>query len=323
MRVRQKEGCRGSLKWIQRAVAQRPELLQPEGLAPIRWLSPLAADGYAEYRDAAFLDQLGLGHLADRLSLFWPSRGPQWDALGLAGDVPVLVEAKAHTAEFFSPASQAQAASLEQISRAFAQVQDDLGLSAPSDWAKLFYQYANRIAHLWWLHEQHVDAHLVFVSFLGDDAPGIRGPKSAETWRALFAAADYTLGLPARYRLSRYIHHVTPEVSALSAGIRSTEEHSGPPTPTRKQAMKHKYDPLRDYLIERGASTTTIDLSFAQIESIIGADLPPSAFEYREWWANQTDVSKRSQARAWIEAGFTVENVQQQPKAGAVRFVKS
>jgi len=175
----------------------------------------LAEDGFAEYRDAAFLDRLRLGHLSSRLSAFWPARGPQWDALGLAGDSPVLVEAKAHVKEFLSDATKAQPDSRLQIEQAFRQVQQDLGVSGSSDWTQLFYQYANRIAHLWWLREQGVEAHLMFVSFLGDDDPNIRGPHEPETWQALFAAADYALGLPARHRLSRFIHHVMPRVADL------------------------------------------------------------------------------------------------------------
>ena len=45
----------------------------------ITWQSPLRNDHYREYRDAAFLKQIGHPELADRLAEFWPSRGPVWD----------------------------------------------------------------------------------------------------------------------------------------------------------------------------------------------------------------------------------------------------
>ena len=46
---------RGSQKWLQRAVARAPGLLQPSGLPPLEWCSPLADDEFSEYGDAAFL----------------------------------------------------------------------------------------------------------------------------------------------------------------------------------------------------------------------------------------------------------------------------
>ena len=41
------------------------------------------------------------------------------------------------------------------------------------DWSGTFYQYANRLAHLYLLHELNdVDAWLVFVYFVGDSRSG-------------------------------------------------------------------------------------------------------------------------------------------------------
>ena len=62
-----------------------------------------------------------------------------------------------------------------------------------------------------------------------------------------------------------------------------------------------KYQPLRDYLC--GSTENTLQMTVAQIESLIGAELPDSAWEHREWWANdRTHV----QARAWLDAGWYV-----------------
>lgn len=213
MRVVQSKGTRGSLKWIQIAVEKSPNVLKPEGLPAIEWVSPLVGDGYAEYRDTAFLDILGLGHLSEALKAFWPSRGPQWDALGRTSNGPVLVEAKAHLREFFTSPSQAGPASRKKIEDAFATVRADLEIRPRADWVELYYQYANRLSFLWWLREQGVDAKLVFVSFLSDAEMG--GPDHAETWEAAFAAADYALGLPERNKLRPHIYHVMPDVREL------------------------------------------------------------------------------------------------------------
>lgn len=214
MRVIQPRGKRGSLKWIQEAVDRLPHLLQPPELPTIAWVSPLAEDDYAEYRDTAFLDRLRIGSLSASLKDFWPQRGPQWDALGLTSSGPILVEAKAHVREFFSPPSQAGLKSIELIKRAFAMVQADVGVSRSTDWTEVYFQYANRLTFLWWLREHGLDAKLLFVSFLND--VDMRGPHHAEAWETAFASADYALGLPERHKLRHHIYHVTPDIRELA-----------------------------------------------------------------------------------------------------------
>lgn len=60
-----------------------------------------------------------------------------------------------------------------------------------------------------------------------------------------------------------------------------------------------KYDPLCDYLLE--CKTDKVTLTFSEIEKIIGSSLPPSAYKYREWWAN--DASHTQAANGWLVAG--------------------
>lgn len=213
MRVRQPKGTKGSLKWLQHAVNRAPDCVQPASLQTIEWLSPKVEDDYAEYRDRAFLNLLSLDRLGEDLSDFWPRGGPQWDALGRTPDGVVLVEAKSHIAEFFSPASQASDASRQKIQGSLHRVKSALGVTASTDWSDTFYQYTNRLAHLWWLRENGIKAHLLFVSFLHD--PDMAGPSHTETWRAVFDAADYALGLPKRHALSKYVLHVTPDIRNL------------------------------------------------------------------------------------------------------------
>jgi len=195
-------------------VALRPDLLQPPGLPPVTWLSPLAEDNFAEYRDGAFLDRLGLPALRPELARFWPARGPQWDALGRAGPACILLEAKAHVAEFLSPSSAAQAASRAKIGSALGEVRQALAVSVATDWSETFYQFANRLAHLWWLRRLGVEAHLVFASFLGDAEMG--GPEHRETWQAAFRTAEHALGLKPRHALAPFVHHVWPDVRLLA-----------------------------------------------------------------------------------------------------------
>jgi len=111
-RFPQVKEARGSLKWTQLIANKCPELVN-ESLrgacmlsrnVSISWLSPIDTDGFAEYRDQAFLDLLGVRLEKRPLRTFWPGRGPQWDALARSdrGEV-FLVESKAHVGELLSP----------------------------------------------------------------------------------------------------------------------------------------------------------------------------------------------------------------------------
>ena len=63
-----------------------------------------------------------------------------------------------------------------------------------------------------------------------------------------------------------------------------------------------KYDPLETYLKRRAGAE--LELSFADIERIVGAMLPNSASR-PQWWANETDpASSHVQCRAWRDAGY-------------------
>ncbi|MBT8418666.1 MAG: hypothetical protein KJO42_14620 [Silicimonas sp.] len=213
MRVAQPVGQRGSLKWIQRLVESDRRDLLPVKLKDVRWVSPLAEDDWAEYRDRAFLKKVNQEALGDKLSDFWPDRGPQWDALGLVNGVPLLVEAKAHVREFFSPETQATGPSRAKIVSALTQAAEGFGANHPDFWPSLYFQYANRLAHLWFFHQNGVKAHLLFVSFLGD--VDMAGPNLAETWETAFASADYALGIRRSKLKSGFVHHAMPTVSEL------------------------------------------------------------------------------------------------------------
>lgn len=84
--------------------------------------------------------------------------------------------------------------------------------------------------------------------------------------------------------------------------------------------MPNKYDPLAEYLEDLPANQSEVILSFSEVERILGASLPDSAFEYREWWSNQADYRNRPQAAAWMAAGFRVEEVNQSRSGGRVKF---
>jgi hypothetical protein len=221
MRVAQPEGKRGSLKWIQRAVNANPSVLNNPilariGATRIEWLSPLTSDNYAEYRDRQFLDRLELSHLHQKLRDFWPARGPQWDALGRSdADDVLLIEAKAHIDELCSPSSASTGESRARIEAALARTAGVLGAAPRAPWIDVFYQLANRIAHLHFLRANGVKAWLVLVNFVGDSEMD-GAPGSAAAWEAAYRVVHHVMGLGARHALARQIVHVYPGVAELS-----------------------------------------------------------------------------------------------------------
>jgi hypothetical protein len=213
-RIPQEPAVAGSQRWLQLLVETDPGSLGPDLGGDLEWLSPRAADDFAEYRDAGFLERLGLEHLTKALAEFWPRGGPVWDGLARSGNGVYLVEAKSHVQEFLStPCAATSPASRAKIHEALERTRTALDADARSDWMRCFFQYANRLAHMWWLRENGIDAHLLFVSFVGDSRQ--KGPRTSEVWDAVFLAADHALGLSSRHALAPMIHHVHPDVSGL------------------------------------------------------------------------------------------------------------
>jgi hypothetical protein len=216
----------GSQRWLQIAVNRAPETLNAplrEAMAlgaddAIDWRSPREDDGFLEYRDGTFLDRIDCSPLPKRtLDQFWPARGPMWDGLARTsrGDL-LLVEAKAHIPEIISGGSRAVGKGRVQIDAALRETQAALAPKASAvDWSRTFYQYANRLAHLYLLREVNgLPAHLVYVYFL--NANDVNGPSERGEWIGAIKVVEGYLGL-GRHRLSRYIHKVFVDVADLPA----------------------------------------------------------------------------------------------------------
>jgi len=221
-RISQGPGVKGSQKWIQKLVNEKPDLLN----SPIRtqldlpdtekipWLSPIADDDYAEYQDEAFLDLLGIKLPKVSLSDFWPSRGPVWDGLGKSETEKVfLVEAKSHISEVLSPKTGARVTSLRKIKKSLDETKTFLHSNSEHDWASTFYQYTNRLAHLYLLRELNdVSAYLIFVYFLNDE--DMNGPKSIDEWHGAIKLLHSFLGV-GRHRLSEFTADIFIDVRML------------------------------------------------------------------------------------------------------------
>ena len=215
---------KGSQNWLQVAVNERPAVLnraivEAAGLdasTSIEWVSPLAAENYREYRDGDFIERIKAELPHRSLASVWPERGPVWDGLARTsrGDL-LLVEAKAHIAEMVSPASKASPASLAKITRALEETRQALAPKSSMSWSGTFYQYTNRLAHLYFLRTLNKQpARMVFLYFIGDEEMG--GPESRVEWEGAIKVTEVYLGL-GRHKLSRFVHHVFVDVEDLRA----------------------------------------------------------------------------------------------------------
>lgn len=204
---------------MQDLVNHCPDLLNRE-IAPhlkstssaFTWLSPLECDGYAEYRDSAFVERLGIDLSNHPLGAFWPQRGPVWDGLGTTDRrQPLLLEAKAHVKEINSSPTSARGKSLARIRESLSETKLFMGSKSGVDWATCFYQYTNRLAHLYLMREKNkLDAYLIFLYFLNAremSASDTLVPETKAEWESAITLMERFLGLPTRHKLSPYIIH--------------------------------------------------------------------------------------------------------------------
>jgi len=150
----------------------------------IEWVSPLEEDDFCEYDGDDMLRKLCIHR---SLLGFWPikTQGSQWDALGYieckqqagcsdqqvdAKRIFLLVEAKAHKDEMKKGSTGATSpASLAIIRNTFSKTQKHLGATPINNWTTTYYQFANRLAHLFIFKEEFkLDAYLIFLNIIND-----------------------------------------------------------------------------------------------------------------------------------------------------------
>lgn len=217
----QDSNSHGSLRNIQILINSKKAILDKEISdwlkCPIEttWVSPLASDEYAEYRDNDFLDKLGLlEKVSYKLSDFWPKNGPQWDALGKTADRVFIVEAKANIPELVSTPSGAGHVSKLIIEDSFSELKEYLNVTDQVDWTGKFYQYANRLAHLYFLRVRNgIPAYLLFVYFINDQS--VEGPSTKGKWEGAIETMEKYMCVPKRHKMRKYIRDIFVDVADL------------------------------------------------------------------------------------------------------------
>ena len=84
--------------------------------------------------------------------------------------------------------------------------------------------------------------------------------------------------------------------------------------------MAGKYTPLENYLRDLPKNQREVTFGFEQIEQILNAKLPSSAYEDRRWWDHETE-GNHVNMRAWSSAGWKIENLDVNKKW--VKFIRA
>ena len=223
----QSPGKAGSLRAIQHMVNIETKQLnnaimkalsvQRINIGRIEWVSPLDSDGYAEYRDQYFLSQLKLNPPKRELSKFWPKGGPQWDGLATTDQAKyLLAEAKANIPEILStPCGAKREESLSLIRESLKETRNYLAINDTVDWMNNFYQYTNRLAHLYYLRIlNEIDAYLIFIYFYNDSTVNY-SPQSVREWQSALYVMKAQLGLR-KHKLSRYMIDIFVDLNTIA-----------------------------------------------------------------------------------------------------------
>ncbi|MBF4509324.1 MAG: hypothetical protein ISP10_02415 [Aeromicrobium sp.] len=86
--------------------------------------------------------------------------------------------------------------------------------------------------------------------------------------------------------------------------------------PTVQRGRRSKYAPVVEYL--QGVRSDRVDLTYRQIEEMVGEPLPPSAHNHRAAWSN-SDQNPWPLMRHVLDAGWRVESIRMGSKVVFVR----
>ncbi len=227
-----KIGCGYGSEWhLLRYLGYHRSLLSQKvaatlGASRVEWLDfPFSSVGgpLQDEREFKGLEFLGNKEMLAKWSQFWPQSGnvQNWDAIGRAaiGDekVWILVEAKAHLEEVKSHCRAKRSPSRAKIVNALAQVRKHLEATRQplEHWLEPYYQYANRLAVLYFLEREGVDAYVVNVYFYGERKAGWQCPQNATEWEDVVRETEAWLGIAPSSEMMKRVHHVFLPVNPL------------------------------------------------------------------------------------------------------------
>src|SRR4051812_6338792 len=161
---------------------------------PIEWFYPGALA--TEPKD---LTLIPLTHFQlKQWNEFWPVRGNRsWDGVAKINGEWIFIEAKANSGEFRTSACGAGEPARTTILKALHEVKTYMGADPRLAWEQTYYQYANRLAVVYFLNERvGIPARLLNIYFSGDVFPDGRECPSCESdWLYLIRECYAALGI--------------------------------------------------------------------------------------------------------------------------------
>lgn len=120
--------------------------------------------------------------------------------------------------------SRASAPAILKIRQSLLEVQKKIAPNSDFvDWSGTFYQYANRLAHLYFLREENnIPAHMAFVYFI--NATDVKGPSEQAEYEGASKIIEHYLGIR-NCKISRYIHKLYVNVNELREVYEKHLEH--------------------------------------------------------------------------------------------------
>ena len=102
-----------------------------------------------------------------------------------------------------------------------------------------------------------------------------------------------------RNTIATYVQHPERFINWLAGSYQPKQQERG-------SKQMSKYDPLTAYL--KSIRGHEVEMTFQQIEGVLGQPLPASARRHRPWWANEAGGT-HTHARAWLDAGWRTRAV--------------
>ncbi len=141
----------------------------------------------------------------------WPQRGNQmnWDAVGMADDMYVLCEAKAHIEEIEREHHlDDETESVKKRAAAFDFAKEVIGVEKGIDWLHNYYQMANRLYILALLKQHNIRAMLLNIYFCGDKFRNRKCPDDRNGWRKLINDEYAVLGIKNNSFVKERVRHL-------------------------------------------------------------------------------------------------------------------
>lgn len=183
-------------------------------------------------REFSGLEFIHDAEVQEKWKAFWAQTGnsQNWDAVGKIHfdnhDEWLLVEAKGHVGEIKSNCGATNPTSKQKIYSALKKAGQAFGNQTKpvENWLENCYQYANRLAVLYFLMKEcvpSVNARLLFLYFYGENRENLECPQNEQKWLQAIQETSDRLGIDKSCELAKRVHYLILPVNPSFSGVRA------------------------------------------------------------------------------------------------------